>query len=74
MSSSPVHRIDPLRGDIAHQPTCATCLGPTEPTKEAPAGTIRGDLGADMIAPTCVHASDGPGTGAEEKKRFFPEL
>ncbi|ADE54666.1 nucleoside-diphosphate kinase [Coraliomargarita akajimensis] len=47
-------------------------LGPTN-SQEAPAGTIRGDLGTDMMR-NMVHASDGPETAAAEKKRFFPEL
>ncbi len=47
-------------------------LGPTN-SQEAPAGTIRGDLGTDMMR-NVVHASDGPETAAAEKKRFFPEL
>jgi nucleoside-diphosphate kinase len=47
-------------------------LGPTN-SKEAPAGTIRGDLGTDMMR-NVVHASDSPETAALEKKRFFPEL
>ncbi|MFP4068911.1 MAG: nucleoside-diphosphate kinase [Verrucomicrobiota bacterium] len=47
-------------------------LGPTN-SKEAPAGTIRGDLGTDMMR-NVVHASDGPDTAAVEKKRFFPEV
>jgi nucleoside-diphosphate kinase len=47
-------------------------LGPTN-SKEAPAGTIRGDLGTDMMR-NMVHASDSPETAALEKKRFFPEL
>ena len=47
-------------------------LGPTN-SKEAPAGTIRGDLGTDMMQ-NVVHASDGPETAAAEKERFFPEL
>ncbi|WP_269525437.1 nucleoside-diphosphate kinase [Coraliomargarita parva] len=47
-------------------------LGPTN-SKEAAAGTIRGDLGTDMMR-NVVHASDGPETAAAEKKRFFPEL
>lgn len=47
-------------------------LGPTDSTKAAP-GTIRGDLGTDMMK-NVVHASDGPETAAAEKKRFFPEL
>jgi nucleoside-diphosphate kinase len=46
-------------------------LGPTN-SKEAPAGTIRGDLGTDMMR-NVVHASDSPETAALEKKRFFPE-
>ena len=47
-------------------------LGPTN-SKEAPAGTIRGDLGTDMMR-NVVHASDGAETAELEKKRFFPEL
>ena len=47
-------------------------LGPTDSTK-AEAGTIRGDLGTDMMK-NVVHASDSPETAAAEKKRFFPEL
>ncbi|NCG08923.1 MAG: nucleoside-diphosphate kinase [Verrucomicrobia bacterium] len=47
-------------------------LGPTN-SAEAPAGTIRGDLGTDMMR-NVVHASDSPETAALEKKRFFPEL
>ncbi|GAA5497188.1 nucleoside diphosphate kinase [Rubritalea halochordaticola] len=46
-------------------------LGPTN-SKEAPAGTIRGDLGEDMMTNVC-HASDGPETAAAELKRFFNE-
>ncbi|HAV12903.1 MAG TPA: nucleoside-diphosphate kinase [Opitutae bacterium] len=47
-------------------------LGPTN-SKEAPAGTIRGDLGTDMMR-NVVHASDSPAAAIAEKKRFFPEL
>jgi len=47
-------------------------LGPTN-SQEAAKGTIRGDLGTDMMR-NVVHASDGPETAAAEKKRFFPEL
>ena len=47
-------------------------LGPTN-SQEAPKGTIRGDLGSDMMR-NVVHASDGPETAAAEKKRFFPDL
>lgn len=44
-------------------------LGPTN-SKEAPAGTIRGDFGTDMMVNVC-HASDSPENGEIEVKRFF---
>jgi nucleoside-diphosphate kinase len=47
-------------------------LGPTN-SEEAPKGTIRGDLGTDMMR-NVVHASDSPESAAAEKTRFFPEL
>ena len=47
-------------------------LGPTN-SIEAPKGTIRGDLGTDMMR-NVVHASDSPASAIAEKKRFFPEL
>lgn len=47
-------------------------LGPTN-SKEAAPGTIRGDLGTDMMR-NMVHASDGLETASAEKERFFPEL
>ena len=47
-------------------------LGPTN-SKEAPVGTIRGDLGTDMMR-NVVHASDSIESAAVEKKRFFPDL
>lgn len=47
-------------------------LGPTNSAEAAP-GTIRGDLGTDMMK-NVVHASDSPEAAAAEKKRFFPEL
>ncbi|HBR93994.1 nucleoside-diphosphate kinase [Coraliomargarita sp. SDUM461003] len=47
-------------------------LGPTN-SQEAAKGTIRGDLGTDMMQ-NVVHASDSPEAAADEKKRFFPEL
>ena len=47
-------------------------LGPTN-SQEAPKGTIRGDLGTDMMR-NVVHASDGPESSAVEISRFFPEL
>jgi nucleoside-diphosphate kinase len=47
-------------------------LGPTN-SQEAAKGTIRGDLGTNMMK-NVVHASDSPEAAADEKKRFFPEL
>ena len=46
-------------------------LGPTN-SLAAPAGTIRGDWGTDMML-NIVHASDGPESAAAEIKRFFDE-
>ena len=47
-------------------------LGPTN-SKGAPKGTIRGDLGTDMMR-NVVHASDSIEAAKAEKARFFPEL
>ncbi len=44
-------------------------LGPTD-SKAAPAGTIRGDMGADKML-NLVHASDSPEAAEAEIKRFF---
>ena len=46
-------------------------LGPTN-SEEADAGTIRGDLGEDMMINVC-HASDSPENGEIEVNRFFDE-
>lgn len=46
-------------------------LGPTN-SLAAPAGTIRGDWGTDMMY-NIVHASDGPESAAAEIKRFFDD-
>jgi nucleoside-diphosphate kinase len=46
-------------------------LGPTD-SKKAPPGTIRGDLGVDVMVNVC-HASDSTETAAVELKRFFRE-
>lgn len=46
-------------------------LGPTN-SKEAEAGTIRGDFGEDMMINVC-HASDSPENGEIEVKRFFAD-
>jgi nucleoside-diphosphate kinase len=60
-----------LRGDDVIAKV-RTLLGPTN-SKEAPKGTIRGDLGTDMMR-NVVHASDSSEAAAAEKARFFPEL
>ena len=44
-------------------------LGPTD-SKKAPKGSIRGDLGVDVMVNVC-HASDSLDTAAAELKRFF---
>jgi nucleoside-diphosphate kinase len=44
-------------------------LGPTN-SKEAPAGSIRGDMGTDMMK-NIAHASDSPEAAETEIKRFF---
>lgn len=44
-------------------------LGPTD-SKQAAKGTIRGDLGVDVMVNVC-HASDSAETAAAELKRFF---
>lgn len=46
-------------------------LGPTD-SRKAEKGTIRGDLGVDVMVNVC-HASDSPETAAAEVKRFFRE-
>lgn len=46
-------------------------LGPTD-SKKAAKGTIRGDLGVDVMVNIC-HASDSPEAAAAELKRFFRE-
>jgi nucleoside-diphosphate kinase len=46
-------------------------LGPTN-SKEAAAGTIRGDFGEDMMVNVC-HASDSPEAAAAEIRRFFKD-
>lgn len=46
-------------------------LGPTN-SKAAPAGTIRGDFGEDMMVNVC-HASDSREAASAELRRFFNE-
>ncbi len=49
-----------------------TLMGPTNP-REAPPGTIRGDLGTELTE-NLVHGSDGPESAAREVAIFFPGL
>lgn len=67
MSSRPVIVLV-LQGDGVIDKVRAL-LGPTN-SKEAAPGTIRGDMGTDMMVNVC-HASDGPETAEAEIKRFF---
>lgn len=69
MSSRPVVFVA-LEGENVIQ-RVRDLLGPTDSTK-APAGTIRGDFGTDMMR-NVVHASDGPETAEAELKRFFQD-
>ncbi len=67
MQSSPVIAIA-LSGDGIID-RVRDILGPTDSKKAAP-GTIRGDLGVDVMV-NVVHASDSPENAAIELKRFF---
>ena len=67
MQSSPVIALA-LRGDNAIE-RVRDLLGPTDSKKAAP-GTIRGDLGQDVMV-NVVHASDSLESAAVELKRFF---
>lgn len=69
MQSSPVIALI-LEGDDAVA-KIRGMLGPTN-SQEAEAGTIRGDLGTDMMVNVC-HASDSPANGEIEVNRFFDE-
>jgi len=69
MQSSPVIAVA-LEADNAIQ-RVRDLLGPTNSADAAP-GTIRGDLGVDMMV-NVVHASDSPESAAAELKRFFNE-
>ncbi|MBX3747889.1 MAG: nucleoside-diphosphate kinase [Verrucomicrobiae bacterium] len=69
MQQSPVIALA-LSGDNAVN-RVRDLLGPTDSTK-APKGTIRGDLGVDVMVNVC-HASDSPETAAIELKRFFDD-
>lgn len=69
MKQSPVIALA-LEGDDAIS-RVRDLLGPTN-SKEAPAGTLRGDLGEDMMTNVC-HASDSQESAAAELKRFFKD-
>ena len=63
-----------VEGDNAIQ-RVRDLLGPTD-SKEAAAGTIRGDFGAkddDSKMRNICHASDSPEAAAVELKRFFKD-
>lgn len=70
MSSAPVVALILSGDEVIFQ--VRKILGPTN-SADAPKGTIRGDLGTDMMR-NVVHASDSEESAAAEKKRFFPEL
>ena len=67
MNSRPVIMMA-LRGDNIVQ-RVRDLLGPTD-SKKAAKGTIRGDLGTDMMR-NIVHASDSVENGQAELNRFF---
>ena len=67
MSSRPVLALV-LEGENAVQ-SIRDLLGPTDST-QAPAGTIRGDMGTTSMENIC-HASDSVGNAAIEVERFF---
>ena len=67
MSSRPVLALV-LEGENAVQ-AIRDLLGPTDST-QAPAGTIRGDMGTTSMENIC-HASDSVGNAAIEVERFF---
>jgi nucleoside-diphosphate kinase len=69
MTSSPVIAIA-FEGENAIR-RARELMGPTN-SQEAPAGTIRGNYGQDMMVNVC-HASDGPEAAEAELKRFFTE-
>ena len=69
MASMPV-MVMVLEGNSAIE-RVRNLVGPTN-SLAAPAGTIRGDWGSNMML-NIVHASDGPETAELEIKRFFAE-
>ncbi len=69
MQSTPVIAVILEADDVVAQ--VRGMLGPTN-SKEAPEGTIRGDMGEDMMVNIC-HASDSPENGEIEVARFFDD-
>ncbi len=69
MQSSPVIALA-IRGEQVVEKV-RELLGPTDSKKAAP-GTIRGDLGKDVMV-NVVHASDSLENAAIELKRFFKD-
>lgn len=69
MSKTPVIALA-LKGENAID-KIRDLLGPTN-SETAPAGTVRGDLGEDMMVNVC-HASDSPEAAEAELKRFFKD-
>jgi len=67
MGSSPVIALALSADNVIER--VRALAGPTDSTK-ADKGTIRGDLGVDVMV-NIVHASDSPENAAAELKRFF---
>jgi nucleoside-diphosphate kinase len=67
MQSTPVIALA-LAGDDAVDKV-RTIIGPTD-SRKADKGTVRGDLGVDVMV-NIVHASDSPENAEIELKRFF---
>lgn len=67
MSKTPVIALALQGDDVINK--VRDLLGPTDSKAAAP-GTIRGDLGEDVMVNVC-HASDSPEAAAAELKRFF---
>lgn len=67
MQSSPVIALALEGDDIISK--VRTMTGPTDSTK-AEKGTIRGDLGVDVMV-NVIHASDSPESAQAELARFF---
>ncbi len=69
MQSSPVIALALAKDDAVE--ALRSLLGPTD-SKKAEKGTIRGDLGVDVMV-NIAHASDSVENAAVELKRFFPD-